>query len=183
MPRQAKPNWRLKKTLSRPVDFRPTERDDVRYAWVAYKKGLLADMGGKFVETNMTADEFKTEFEVVITTIYHGVWTMMAQNSKGYLPVGIVLGFWSHPDPQYAVFMNVGGMIWFPWATARNRVEAAIHFFNSIRSEVPMVEYAREKDKRFFEIIARHGVMRRVGTSHNVYSGEPAAVYETRRPN
>lgn len=183
MQRQAKPSWRLKKTLSRPVDFRPTERDDVRYAWVAYKKGLLLDMGGNFTSTDMSADEFKQEFEVAITTMYHGAWTMMAQCAKGYMPVGIVLGFWSHPDPKFAVFMNVGSIVWFPWSTSRNRVEAALHFFNTIRSDFPMVEYAREKDKRFFEIMARHGVMRRVGTSHNIYSGEPAAVYETRKPD
>lgn len=180
--RQAKPNWRLKKTLARSLDFRPIENDDVKYAWIAYKKGALADLGPKFADTGMSADQFKLAFEVEVTTVYHGAWTLLAGTSRGFMPIGFVLGFWSHPDPRYGVFMNVGAMVWLPIASKRNKIESAINFFNSIRGEIPMVEYAREKDKRFFEIIARHGVMRRVGTSHNVYPGEPAAVYETRRP-
>ena len=183
MQRQAKPNWRLKKTLARPVDFRLLEREDVRYLWVAYKKGLLADLGGPFSDPpNMTPDEFKVEFEVLITTMYHGAWAMLAKTGNEYKPVGAVFGFWSHPEPKYATFMNVANMVWFPWATARNRIESALNFFNTIRMQFPMVEYAREKDKRFFEVLARHGVMRRIGTSYNVYCGAPAAVFETRSP-
>lgn len=180
--RQAKPNWRLKKTISRPVDYRPIEQDDVKYAWISYKKGALADLGPKFADTSMNADEFKMAFQVEVTTAYHGAWTLLAQTPRGFMPVGFVLGFWSHPEPRYSVFMNVGAMVWLPIASKRNKIETAIYFFNSIRNDFPMVEYAREKDKRFFEVVARHGVMRRVGTSHNIYPGEPAAVYETRRP-
>lgn len=180
--RQAKPNWRLKKTISRPVDYRPIEQDDVKYAWISYKKGALADLGPKFADTSMNADEFKIAFQVEVTTAYHGAWTLLAQTPRGFMPVGFVLGFWSHPEPRYSVFMNVGAMVWLPIASKRNKIETAIYFFNSIRNDFPMVEYAREKDKRFFEVVARHGIMRRVGTSHNIYPGEPAAVYETRRP-
>lgn len=173
-------NWRLKKTLARAIDFRPIEKEDIRYAWVAYKKGLLNELSPKFVDLQMTAEEFKVAFEVHITTYYHGAWTMLADTNRGYMPTGLVVGFWSHPDSTIAPFMNVGAMIWFPWASARNRIEGAVHFFNVIRKDIRMVEYARLKDKKFFEMIARHGVMRRVGTSHVAYLNEPAAVFETR---
>jgi hypothetical protein len=176
-----KPSWRLKKTLARALDFRPIEDDDVKYAWVAYKKGLLAAIGPKFADpSQMNADQFKVEFEAEVVTNFHGAWTLFAESKKGYMPVGFVFGFLSHPNPAFAPFMIVGAMIWFPWATARNRIEAAVYFFNMIRHETPMVEYADEKDKKFFEMIARHGVMRRIGTSHNVYKGRSAAVFETR---
>lgn len=176
---EAKPTWRLSKTLARKLDFRPIEEDDVKYAWAAYKKGALASMGGMFAEPQLTADEFKTAFAAEVTTTYHGAWTLFAETKKGYLPIGIVLGFYSHPNPRFAPFMIVGDMLWFPWSSARNRIESAVHFFNKIRSQIPMVEYASEQHKRFFEMIMRHGIMRRIGTSHNVYPGQGTAVYET----
>lgn len=140
-------------------------------------------MGGVFAKTDMNAEEFKAAFENEILTNYHGAWVIFAQNKREYGPVGFVLGFWSHPDTAKAPFMILGDMIWMPWASRRNRIEAAVHFFNVARNDIPMVEYAREKDKRFFEMIAKHGIMRRVGTMHNVYRGEQCAVFETIRKN
>lgn len=175
-----KPTWRRKRTLSRRVEFRPIEREDIRYAWAAYKKGCMTSMGAKWAGGEMDAADFATAFEVEVSTIYHGAWTLMAQSRKGFLPVGFVLAFYSHPDPRLSPFMILGDIIWFPWATARNKIEAAVHFFNCIRSSIPMVEYASEKNTRFFEMICQHGLMRRVGTMHIVYPGEKTAVFETR---
>jgi len=179
---EPRPTWRLKKTLARKTSFRPIEADDVKYAWAAYKKGALATMGGAFVEAAMDADQFRTAFEVEVTTTYHGAWILTADTRRGHVPVGLALGFYSHPNPKFSPFMIVGDMIRFPWASSRNWIEASVNFFNRIRAEIPMVEYADEKNKRFFEMMARHGIMRRVGTMHNVYPGQGTAVFETRAP-
>ena len=173
--------WRLKRTLSRNVSFRPIEDEDVKYAWAAYKKGWLASMGGKFATVDMEAEEFKTEFPKEIFDKYSAAWSLFADAPKrGNIQVGMVLGFYSHQDPACAPFMIVGDIIWFQWASARNRVESAVNFFTNIRGEIPMVEYAAEKDKKFFEMIARHGVMRRVGTTYSIKPGEAYAMFETR---
>ena len=174
--------WRLKKTLARTQDFRPLERDDLRYIWAAYKKGSLASMGGVFASPDMDSVDFSTAFEAEITTVYHAAWILMADTKRGIMPVGLVLGFYSHPNPRFAPFMIIGDMIWFPWASKRNKVESAVNFFNRIRHEIKMVEYANEKAKKFFEMICQHGIMRRIGTSFNVYPNEPTAVFETRAP-
>lgn len=171
--------WTLRKTLKRKTHFRPIEQEDVQYIWVAYKSGLLESMGRPFDKTDLSPEEFQAEFLAQAETVYHGLWTLFAETKKGYLPSGLVLGFYSHPDPRFAPFMNIGDMIWFPWASPRNKVEMAVNFFNKIRNEIPMVEYAKFDDKRFFETIAKHGIMRRVGTMYNIYDG-PAAVFETR---
>jgi hypothetical protein len=176
-----RPTWRLKKTLARKVDFRPIEQDDIKYAYVAYKKGLLASMGERWASGEMDPATFAKQFEAEVITVYHAAWTLMAESRKGYMPVAIVLGFYSHPLPQLAPFMIVGDMIWFPWATARNKIESAVAFFSRIRNEIPMVEYASEQHKRFFEMICQHGVMRRIGTMHHVYPGQLTAVFETRQ--
>ncbi len=178
---EAKPNWRLSKTLARKLSFRPIETEDTKYAWAAYKKGCLVDMAGPFVDTGMQPDQFKQTFETTVLTRYHGAWTLFAESKKGFLPVGIVFAFYSHAEHPLSPFMIIGDMVWFPWATPRNKIESAVNFFDQIRKTVPMVDYAHgDTNKRFFETICRHGIMRRVGTTFNIVRGEPTAVFETR---
>lgn len=143
-------------------------------------------MGGPFAKTDMSATEFHEEFHEEVFENYHAAWTLFAKSAKNkeigdVIPIGSVLGFWSHPNPEKAPFMIIGDMLWFPWASPRNRVETAVSFFNEIRYEMPVVEYARQKDKKFFEMLMKHGVMNRVGKTHSVYADEPAIIYETRR--
>lgn len=152
------------------------------YVWAAYRKGALATMGDDFADGSMSAGDFREAFEAEIFEHYDGCWTLFAHTaSRGLAPVGLILGFWSHRDPMKAPFMIIGDMVWFPWSSARNRVESAVNFFHRMRNEIPMVEYARTKDRGFFEVMMRHAVMRHIGTSWNVYQGEPAHIYETRR--
>ena len=174
-------NWRLKKTLTRRLEFRPIEAEDVKYAYAAYKMGALKDMAAPFDELGMSADEFNIAFQTIVLIRYHGAWTLFAETKKGFLPVGMVLAFHSHSDPALSPFMIVGDIVWFPWARARNKIEAAVHFFKTIGPTIPMVDYAHgETNRKFFEMICQHGVMRRVGTTFNVIKGEPVAVFETR---
>lgn len=178
---EPKQNWRLKKTLARRIEFRPIENEDVRYAWAAYKKGNLAPMAGPFAKTDMTAEEFSTTFETAVITRYHGGWTLFAQSPKGFIPIGFVFAFHSHADPALSPFMIIGDIVWCPWATARNKIEAAVYFFSRIRNEIPMMDYAAgDVNKKFMEMLARHGIMRRIGTTFNLVKGEPVAVFETR---
>jgi hypothetical protein len=121
-------------------------------------------------------------FESQVMRRYHGAWTLSAETRRGFLPVGLVMAFHSHFEHALCPFMIVGDLIWFPWASKRNRIESAVGFFHRMRNEIPMVDYAHgEVNKRFFEMICRHGVMRRIGTTFNVVAGEPVAVFETRR--
>lgn len=173
--------WRLRKTLARRMSFRPIETEDIRFAWAAYKKGALAPMAGVFAEPNMSVEEFNAAFPATVTTRYHGAWTLFADTRRGNMPVGMALAFYSHPEPALAPFMIVADIVWFPWASARNRIEAAVYFFSVIRSSIPMVGYANgDTNKRFFEMVCQHGVMRRIGTTFNVVKDEPVAVFETR---
>lgn len=152
------------------------------YLFAAYRKGALASMGGAFSETGMEAAGFREAFTDEVMENYHAAWTLFAPVvGRGTIPVGAVLGFWSHPNPAKAPFMIVGDMLWFPWSSPRNRVEAAVQFFGEVRKGIPMVEYARADARKFFEVICRHGVMNRVGTTMLVYPGEGATIFETRR--
>lgn len=149
--------------------------------WAAYKKGALASMGPPFDETTMEPAPFRAALEREIDANYDGAWILFAGTPQGNRPIGLVLAFWTHHNVLKAPFMIIGDMVWFPWASPRNRIAAAVRFFHEVRNSIPMVEYARPKDKAFFVVMMRHGIMNQVGTSMNVYPGEPASVYETRR--
>lgn len=171
--------WKLKKTLARRLQFRPIGPEDLPYIWAAYRKGALAPMHGAFTRNDMTAQQMREAFEQAIHDRYDREWTMLAETKKGFIPVGMLLAF--HQHPVHEVFMIVGDLIWFPWASARNRIESAVNFFNSIRKNTAMVDYAYgEENQRFFEVLCMHGVMRRCGTTFSVVKGKPCAIFETR---
>lgn len=154
----------------------------MKYVWAAYQKGALATLGERWAKPTMSVTEFDHEFKLEVVKNYSSVWVLFAQTKLGFQPVGLVLAFFSHPNPVYSPFQIIGDMVWFPWASKRNRVEAAVNFFAKIRNEHPLVEYARGAcAKRFFEVMCMHGVMRRAGTTFNVFPGEAVAVFETRR--
>ena len=171
--------WRLRKTRGRRLEFRPIEASDVKYAWAGYKKGALKDMAGPLADESLTAEQFNETFQELVVTRYHSAWTLFAETGRGFLPVGMVFAFLSHAE--LSPFMIVGDMVWFPWASPRNKIESAVNFFEIIRHSIPMMEYAQnDTNKRFFEMLCQHSVMRRVGTTFNVTKGEAVAVYETR---
>jgi len=180
---KGKKNWRLSKTLSRRVQFRPIENDDVKFAWAAYNGGALAPMAGVFAERGLTPAQFKEQFEGTVISRYSGAWTLLANGQRGWMPAGFIFAFYSHKEPALSPFMIIGDIIWCPWATKRNKLECAVNFFNATRKEIPMMDYAHgETNQRFFETMAMHGVMRRVGTTFNVVKGEAVAIFETRAP-
>lgn len=164
------------------MEFRDLAADDFRYFWAAYKKGSLASMGEKFAAGEMKVEEFNLAFASELEENYHRFWTLLGETRKGFVPVGVVLAFWSHPDPGLAPYMVLNMMLWMPWASSRNKIESATHFLNAMRSQIPMIGFGRAADQKFFDVLLKHGIMRRVGTSFNVFPDGPAAVYETRRP-
>lgn len=162
------------------MEARPIEDEDVRWAWAAYKKGALSQMSPRFADGKLTGEEFRKEFAQEIVDNYDAAWTLFAETQKGFVPVGLVLAFWPHPNPAYIRCMTVGGIAWFPWARSRNRIESLVHFFNTVRNDIPLMGYARPEHKRMYEIVCMHGIMQRVGTSYTIFGDVPAAVFETR---
>ena len=108
---------------------------------------------------------------------YDGVWTMFAPVKGKQIPVGLMMGYWPHP---YSNNMILDRMAWFPWASARNRIEAAVNFLVKIRHEIPMIGFAEPQDSAFFIALVRHGMVRRIGKSYTVKPDVEATVYETR---
>lgn len=166
--------WRLRKTLARKLQSRPIEAEDVKYAWAAYQMGdLRAVFPG-----DMNAAKFKQEFTQLVLSRFDAAWTLFAETNKGFIPAGMSFGFWPHKEATHFLILNT--MVWFPWASSRNRIESATGFFNSVGREIPMMGFARDRDKKFMATLAKHGVIRRIGTAGSVFPDGQASVWETR---
>lgn len=161
-----------KRTLRRFVEFRPVDETHVRFAWAAYKTGGLDELN---LAEGLTPAEFQEAFADHVSQNYDAGWAFYAPSKEGYRPVGMV----------FVVFVRsltfVGDMVWFPWASARNRLESTVHWFDQMRKQGGVTEYARAQDEAFFEMVAKHGVLRRVGLKYTIYDGEKAIEYETVR--
>ncbi len=161
--------WRLSKTLSRRVEVRPIENDDVKYAWAAYKQGKLPWLD---IPKDLDAASFKAEFEQFVLTRAHAAWTVSTDTKKGFIPAGIALGQWG---PS---FMFISAIEWFPWATCRNIVEGTVYFFDNLRKQFPVMGLANDQHKPLYEACMMHGIIHRIGTSHSM--GEKMTLFETR---
>lgn len=172
--------YRLSRTLKRFVEFRPMDDEHMRYVFAAYKKGAMKETGGFFDDEGMSAPEFKEAFYRYAQMYYDDAWVFYATSLRGvYEPVGYV----ATTRTKAAQPLFIADTIWFPMASSRNRVESMTNWLNEMRKENVVTEYSQMKDKKFFEHICRHGIMRRVGTRIGFYQdGGNAAEFETKRP-
>lgn len=168
---KGKKKWRLSKTLSRHVDVRPIEDADVKYAWAAYRQGRFTEIG---FSANLSPSEFKYAFERFVLENAHGAWTVLAQTSKNFMPIGITMGTWG-PGQR---FMVMAWTAWFPWASKRNIVEGTVAICNRLRHDFPLMCFANETDKKMYETCMMHGIVHRIGTSHSL--GEKMTIFEAR---
>ena len=76
------------------------------------------------------------------------------------------------------VFVN--SALWFDWATDIGKLSTSIHALNELRKDYVVILHNHIKDKKFYERIAQHGVIRQVGRWFDVYD-TPAQVWQTRR--
>lgn len=154
-PSDLKPPPRLKRTLKRKPVFRDLTGDDIKYVWAAYKKGAISQ-----IKEGLNPADFKGEVTSYLLNNYHYHWVF--ENKKGD-PIGLFFGV------DCRAFILAGDAIWFPWATSRNKVESMVNFFNEIKNYHYLVGYCDEKDKKFFVHIAKHGIIRRVGTLQGIH--------------
>ena len=102
-------------------------------------------------------------------------YTLEADTKKGRIPIGVVGGRFVGP------FLFIGSMNWFKWASKRNIYESVVNTLNELRKNYIVLFHSNMEDKDFYVNVAKHGIIRRVGTVHDVYEDGPAAVFETRK--
>ena len=92
------------------------------------------------------------------------------------MPVGVILG---ELRPK---MLMIGDILWFPWASPRNRLESVLAFVNSQRDEITIVVWSRFGLRKSWEHVCKYAVMRRIGTIMDVsQDGDPMALYQSRK--
>lgn len=153
-----------------------TNRDDLKYAYAAWRIGGI-DMLGFEPDADMAGPDWVDHTAEFILAHYAHAYTLLAKTNEGKRPAGIVL---LHQPDKRAAVLWMADVIWFPWATSRNKLESIVNFMNSMRKVWLIFEFAIPAQTSFFDHVCRYGVMRRAGTVFDLYA-EPASVFQTRK--
>lgn len=154
---------------------------DLKFVFAAWRMGKLdfptfrPDLDD--VERASHATEFCRQLHEFLVSNYHRQFALVANSSEGKLPVGFALLFQPHVGSSILI---MGDIIWMPWASARNKLETVVHMMNALRRDSVVLEFSPPSEQPFWDHVCRYGVMRRVGTTFDIYA-EPAATYQTRK--
>lgn len=147
-------------------------RDDLKWVWAAYRKGSLDALSEYFTND---PGQFTAQWAALLEAEVY-VWVMVADTLRGRIPIGLVIG---RPFIDDVVIM--GNFTWFPWASNRNVYESSVNLVNELRKDINMLFTVEQSAKDLAIWVARHGIIRRVGTLHDMEDG-PLAMFQSRRP-
>lgn len=145
----------------------------MRYFWAAYQMGMWSDL----FQENLNRGQFQNSvYELLGSCDMEWVLEVPAEN--GLRPVGIVV----------ADFRFMGNGIephvdWFPWATARNRLEASLTYLKEVGKRYKVFIYATAPNQRFWEHVHRYNVLKKGCKITDCYgAGDDAMMYYTPGP-
>jgi hypothetical protein len=141
---------------------------DRRYAWAAYKLGAFGPM------SNANASEFTKQLDDYLA-LHDIAFIVESVTNKGRIPVGMVVGKYMGP------ILYLGDTTWFPWASPRNKMETITNLLNELRRHYIVMLFCNMQDKEFYLNIAKHGVIRRVGTIYDLLTDGPAPLFQSRK--
>lgn len=146
--------------------FHVGRQDDAKWYWAAYRKGAFEN-APEGMDSIVFVDWLAEQ-----VTKFNEVWTLTAPHGDGRRPVGIVAGRFD----EYGLRPHV---VWFPWATPRNRLECALKFLHDIGREHFAWFIAEQKDWPFYDHVMRYGMIRSVGKVKRIFDGEDGLMYHT----
>lgn len=152
---------------------------DIDFLYVAYRKGaldeLLADIQARFDLPGIEVLN-KAELRAIFSefTLLGEFYTFTARTTgfksvKGDVPVGL-LGA-DREDHKLKPHM-----LWFPWATPRNKVECALRFITELRHDTIIYVWDRPEDHGFWVRIAQFGVFKRIGKTEDHWTDGATSV-------
>lgn len=168
------------RTLRRDAAFREYDDDqDFRWAWAAYRLGAFADHFAAGIE--------QEEFRMFLAQFRErGLWfTLLARVKwqgvdRGIAPVGLIACDVPERKGRPELQPHV---LWYPWASPRNKLEAGLKFFNDLRKTTTVLIFAKATDEcdRYFGTLKKYQVLRRVGTAYDHFdAGEPSHVWQVK---
>ncbi len=162
-------------TLKRSPVVRPLVEADLKWLGAAWRKGALDGLGGPFADRSLSAEAFVEEARAALGRAA-ALWMLEAPVGGRTVPVGLVVG-------AVAEHRLEPHVCWFPWSSLRNRLECTVKFLNLARRDFLVIVVHRPDQARFFEAVAAHGLLRRLGVVPGYYAdASPAMVWWGRRP-
>lgn len=162
-------------TLKRSPVVRPVIEADLKWLGAAWRRGALDGLGGPFADRSLGAADFLAEARAALGRAA-ALWMLEAPVAGKTVPVGLVVGAVAEHRLEPHVY-------WFPWSSLRNRLECAVKFLNLARRDFLVIVVHRLDQARFFEAVAAHGLLKRLGVVPGYYAdASPAMVWWGRRP-
>lgn len=139
--------------------------------WAAYQKGAWREL----IDTGLPQSLFRERIlEILATAPYD--WVLEAKGDEGIRPVGVVLGFIVGRAVE-------PGIVWFPWATTRNQIEAAAAFLRDVSKVHKIMVFAKEPAMKFWDKFTQRRMIRRGCKVIDYFSPrEHAMLYYTTGP-
>lgn len=96
---------------------------------------------------------------------------LIAKTKRGRIPVGLMLA--ADKGSFYEPHVS-----WFSWASPRNKLETMLRYFADRRHDATFVIISEIEWKDFWELLARYGVLKRIGTAH-LNGGQPLTFWQS----
>lgn len=167
---------KLRWVLKRDVRFVPAQKEHLAWLWAAYRRGAFTPENHDAVLIKPGLDTAEFEDEVMRRlSMVDEAFMLYAPGHRKDQPVGIC---WMIYDTHGNAEVHVE---WFPWVTARNKIETAATFLREMGKQINLIVYSEMKNRPFFERMMDCGVLTRVGHINGFFkSGEKAAMYQSR---
>lgn len=172
---------KLSRLITGKASYDLTTEDDLPYLWAAYKLGELSRLHEVFSQP-LDKEDFRAAIDWYIAhNQFQSISFYYEKDGKRKM-IGFGL-FWVRGR-----IFQTADLIWFSWASNRIILENYVNLVNNMRKKIheetnlPFVilEFAMEKDRKYFDHVCSYGVMRRVGTSEEIYNDGKCCVYESR---
>jgi len=152
----------------------------------AYKKGAFDEILSRLQRSHdlpeivdLTNEEFRDLFHEFFRLGVHYILTARTSAFKtldGQVPVGLV-------DANPEDHRMVPRVMWFPWASPRNKIEPTVRFLDDHRKEHLVLIYDDESSHRFFVRMAQYGILKRIGPASGPLpfweNGEQSVIWRT----
>ncbi len=169
--RRRRPSLGRRRVLKRGCSFRVYEDTDLKWLWAAYRKDAFEEM----FAPDLDQDAFTEQMLGILTKLY-------SKGSEVLMLVATIPGKQSSPVGLLAVEYNDQvawpHAVWFPWSTARNRVECLVNFLQELNKEAAVLIASEPELTGFFGHLSRYGLLRRVGTIRKYRGDKPAILYQ-----
>lgn len=141
--------------------------DDLRYAWVAYKRGW-----NSIIQPGLDANEFSIYLAQVLDR-FNSVYLLHALSiNNALIPVGILAILGNGAAQPY--------IAWFPWASTRNKLETIICMIKEFKHSIKFLFYVNTAERNLFELLRSYKLVKRGCRIPAYYAnGTSATLYYT----